>query len=297
MECGGDAVEQVMICLVGEQPVPNLLPIRHCKPNQVVLVCSQTTKRVSDNLERLLKGQFTVSSHEVPPYDIVDAQRNLEVYLSQQGWQGADLLFNLTGGTKPMSLAAFLLAQKLKSAVIYMESEGGQSLLYRYEWLDQLLKLRGPEIIQEKFSIDDYLKAHVGTYSYRKKKDDFSQLLHTKLQPHVDEILVGVSIDPNIEIDLIIRCGNNIGVAEVTTGRADKEKIDQLHSLTERGFLGTYIKRLLISAQQLELNNSELARAYGITVIDQLQVESGRLLRESKKRLINHVSQVLRGKR
>ncbi len=34
-------MKPVMICLVGEQPVPNLLPIRYCQPQQVVLVYSE----------------------------------------------------------------------------------------------------------------------------------------------------------------------------------------------------------------------------------------------------------------
>ncbi len=288
-------MKQVMVCLIGEQPVPNLLPIRHCQPQQVILVYSTTTKRVSDNLERLLKGKFVVLSHEVPPYDIVAAQKNLAEYLSQRNLQGTNLLFNLTGGTKPMSLAAFRLAQEQSVSVVYLQSEGGQSLLYRYEFDKGGLVLRERTVIGELLTIDDYLKAHVGKYQQRRQKDDFEQLVLNALQPHVSEIISGVSIGANIELDLTIRCGNQVGVAEVTTGEASKRKIDQLNSASRREFLGIYTKRFLIISQTLESNNRLLAEAYNIIVIELLGDSSSGLSEENRKRLVEAVTKELGG--
>jgi len=287
----------VMICLVGEQPVPNLLPIRHCKPKQVVLVYSATTKRVSENLQRLLKGQFEVLGQEVPPYDIVEAQESLAGYLCQQGWQGAELLFNLTGGTKPMALAAFLVAQEQGAPLIYFQSEGRQSLLYRYEWVNSALVPQKPVVIQESITIDDHLKAYAGKYGRRRRKTDgHVQLILDALSPHLDEIVEGVSIGPNIEIDLVMRCGNQVAVAEVTMGKVGKNKIDQLHSVCGREFLGTYTQRFLIVSQELESNNRALARAYNITVVERLVGSSGGLSEENRKRLVETVTKELGGR-
>ena len=47
-----------------------------------------------------------------------------------------------------------------------------------------------------------------------------------------------------MEIDLIFRCGNSIGIAELKTGKSatEKEGIDQLNAACAREYLGTYTK-------------------------------------------------------
>lgn len=45
------------------------------------------------------------------------------------------MIFNLTGGTKPMSLAAFLVAFQRKAPFVYFQTEGGHSLLFHYKLL------------------------------------------------------------------------------------------------------------------------------------------------------------------
>jgi hypothetical protein len=62
---------KTMLCLVGEQPVPTILPIRYCRPKEVVLVHTHTTKRVSDKLSPLLKTGCRVVPFEITAYDIL----------------------------------------------------------------------------------------------------------------------------------------------------------------------------------------------------------------------------------
>lgn len=284
-------MNRVMICLVGEQPVPNLLPIRHYRPQTAVLIHSERTKRVSENLEQLLREECSVLMLEIPPYNVEAATREIEQSLSEHGLRESNLIFNLTGGTKAMVLAAFQLAQEFHVPIVYLQSEGGQSDLHCYEWNSGRLAQRHPVTIRESLTIDDYLKAHVGRYGHRNKQDAYEQFVLHALQKHVDEIMSNVSIDPNIEIDLVIRRGNQVGIAEVTSGRANKGKIDQLHSVSGREFLGAYTKRFLIAHQELETNNRQLAQAYDITVIDGL----GDLPDEQSKRLVETVVSRLGG--
>lgn len=291
-------MKQVMVCLVGEQPVPNLLPIRHCQPQEVVLAYSSTTKCVSNNLEQLLKGEFSVVSHEVPPYDIVAAQKELAEYLSQNRWQETDLLFNLTGGTKPMSLAAFRVAQEKVAPIVYLQSEGGESVLYRYTFDDSGLSLQERIILDELLTIGDYLSAHgLGNYQRRSETDQFQQIVFQALQPHVSEILPGVSVGA-LEIDLLIRCGNQVGVAEVKSGKAAERKnsIDQLSTASQREFLGTYTKRFLILSRLLGTNNRALAEAHGHIIIELLDDHSGGLSKKDQTRLVETVTRALGGK-
>jgi hypothetical protein len=258
----------VMVCLVGEQPIPNLLPIRHCKPAQVILIETPTTKRIGDNLKRLLQPAFEIYSHPCPPYEIVAAQDALRDLLLRRVPKDPLLLFNVTGGTKPMCLATFQVASELRAPVVYLQSEGGENVLYRYSFQDDKLVLEKKEIIGELLNIDDYLRAHGLAYSRQETKNLFERFVFDALRPHVSEIVSGVAVD-TLEIDLVIRCQNQVGVAEVKSGKASQRKsgIDQLSTASQREFLGTYTKRLLIVDRNPGTNNQRLADAHGIRVI------------------------------
>jgi hypothetical protein len=74
--------ERAMVCLVGEQPVPNLLPIWHLRLRQIILIESPTTKCVGDNIEALLKPQHEVLRRKIDPYDVVSAENALRTLLN-----------------------------------------------------------------------------------------------------------------------------------------------------------------------------------------------------------------------
>lgn len=67
-----------MICFVGEQPLPNLLPIKFCCPSRVVLVFSNRTETVANNLSALLQSSVQIDLKEVEPYDVVETEKAIE---------------------------------------------------------------------------------------------------------------------------------------------------------------------------------------------------------------------------
>lgn len=115
-----------MICIIGEQPIPNLLPILHYKPTCVLLVHSKKTLFVAENLAAVVKSQQPQTRVEkcsvADAYDVADILDRIEKALNAQ--PATELLINLTGGTKPMMLAAFELALTRKASSFYFESEG-----------------------------------------------------------------------------------------------------------------------------------------------------------------------------
>ncbi|HSK70437.1 MAG TPA: DUF1887 family CARF protein [Pyrinomonadaceae bacterium] len=267
-----------MICLVGEQPVPNLLPIRSLMPQTVVLIMSNRTANVSENLKNLLAAKHIVIENPVDAYDLPKAQAELESFIKRNVWNPEQLIFNLTGGTKPMSLAAFCLAREMKAAVTYLQSEGGKSLLYTYDWQDGNLRLWQREEIKSLLTLDDYLRAYGrDDYFFDKTiKNDFGELFETAvfeaLKIFCDETPfrnVRFKSFSHVELDLVFRIGNQVGVAEVKTGKEpNKTSIDQLNSPTHREFLGTYTKKFLILHNELGSGNKKLTEAYRISVIE-----------------------------
>lgn len=286
---GGDKVKRVKVCLVGEQPVPNMLPIRHYRPNQVILVGSEKTKPVSEKLRKVLENEMNVSILPVDPYNIVDIKERLKEQLSNITYQ-AEIIVNVTGGTKIMSYAAIQVAQEFESKIVYLQSEKSQSKLYQYQFENSELLLLGTEIIEEALTIDEYLRIHIGSYGKRKRDENlFEQNVLEALRPYVSEIEPNVSFGTNTELDLVIRFENQVGVAEVTTGNPNKTKIDQLHSATRRETLGVYTKRFLIATRKLEQNNRILAEASDISVIELVSCSNDELSDEDREKLVKKV--------
>lgn len=264
-------MKKTMICLIGEQPVANLLPVLYCKPKTTLLIHSDRTQSVSKNLECVLtrKG-FAVSGQRIDEtYEITKAQSEMETLVSQPN-SDTELVFNVTGGTKPMSFAALRMAQKLKAPIVYLQSEGAKSLLYSYRFEGQDLMLeKDKEELGELITIDDYLRVH-GLKDWKQKKEieAFEKAVYDALNGNVSEIIPNVC-KGSLEIDLVIRCKNQVGVAEVKAGRKaeKKEGIDQLSTASQREYLGTYTNRFLIVDRQLPSNNADLAQAHRIRVI------------------------------
>lgn len=178
-----------------------------------------------------------------------------------------------------MALAAYRLAEQFMSPFLYLQSEGKKSVAYYYRF-----SARGPELekadeVPPVLNIDLYLKVHLGKYLEGEPKEEFERVLATVLRGELDE--VKTSIRPVelgvLEIDLVLRCGNHVGIAEVKTGgkARKKEGIEQIITAAEQRFLGTYTKKFLILDQEYEVNNRKLAMAHGITVIELPSAQKG----------------------
>lgn len=259
-----------LVLLVGEQPVPNLLTARHLKPGVVVLVYTTRTKDIASRLENLLQNCQCLLYRVDDPYHIPAIKRDLQEFLEQK-LAGYPLLFNLTGGTKPMSLAAFQVAFQRRDPFVYLQTEGGRSLLYHYQFTDQGdVQLKEREEISGTITLDDYLRVQVGDYTTEPLRDEFERQVHQTLQA-IPGLEIFTSVRPQgleaLEVDFVVRLGNQVGVIEVKTKGA-KAGIDQIQAVTEQRYLGTYVRKFLISGKPVDRNNKLLAQAYRIHVIE-----------------------------
>ncbi|MEM4168267.1 MAG: DUF1887 family CARF protein, partial [Candidatus Caldarchaeum sp.] len=141
----------MLLSLIGEQPIPVLLVDRALKPAQHILAHSERTRRVAENLETLLPHAQTLPLQD--PYDLEGIRTAFErVY--QPG-----MIFNLTGGTKPMAWAGYDVARSRGAQVVYLESEKKQSKLYRFDF-SNLEARQVNEILPSLLTVSDYLAAH-----------------------------------------------------------------------------------------------------------------------------------------
>ncbi len=98
----------VWICLVGEQPLPNVLPILPWLPERVVFLHTalKASREAAQRCAGFLKGRGVATSiHLTQAFD--PAETANDVLRLAVKHDPARILLNYTGGTKPMSLAAY----------------------------------------------------------------------------------------------------------------------------------------------------------------------------------------------
>lgn len=264
-----------LLHLIGEQPMPVLLPDRFLRPERSLLICSARTRPVAERLRRLMPH---AAVEETDAYDLPAILARLNSLVPAD----RPTVVNLTGGTKMMMLAAFALAMQRGWDCVYLESERPPATLHRYTTRSGL-KRQAQHKLPPLIKAADYLNAHLpGFRAEGFSRDDdgyltdgglFEQAVYQALQPHVDEVLAGVrpeGVADQIEMDLVIRIGNRVGVAEVKLGgrsKRPKQGIDQLSTATGREYLGTYTARFLITANPLPRSVLKLAEERQVTVV------------------------------
>jgi len=298
-------MSDVMFAFVGEQPIPNLLPIRYDQPSEVVLAYTESTREVSKRLEQVLHGSPQVHLSEVPPFEILVIRQTLEKLIIGRGWKASQIVFNLTGGTKAMALAGYGLAEELGSRFLYVQSEEVESRVYRYRFENGLALFEHEETIPGVITLDNYLKVHLGIYYCKSfsqtEGGKFEEIIYQILQPVVDEILSGIQHGGALDIDLVLRRANQVGIAEVKTGRTGRtsEGIKQLNTAGRREFLGIYAKKLLIVDMAWDHTLSglkDLAEASEIKVIElpSYDKKTGKLSNQDEERLVREVRETFR---
>ncbi|NPV86937.1 MAG: DUF1887 family protein [Anaerolineae bacterium] len=284
-----------LLSLVGEQPMPILLPARFLQPEENLLVCTQRTKKIATHLQNILGGGCRLHDLKAAPYNLQGVSEELHRLCTAGEW-----MVNLTGATKIMSLAAYRVAQQLQLPFVYLESENRRSLLYRYRFEgDRVLPLdpsQQPVALPELITLDDYLRAHVGGYDeggYHRGENGrldngglFEQAVGDALKNAGFEVKAGVrpkGVRDQIEIDLAFRLGNQAGIAELKLGGREnlKSGLDQLATAGGREYLGIYTAKFWIIARKLTGSANSLrslAQARGITIIELPNYQAGKAL-------------------
>ncbi|OQY88128.1 MAG: hypothetical protein B6D41_11245 [Chloroflexi bacterium UTCFX4] len=280
-----------LISLVGDQPAPNVIPVRHFAPKQVALIHTKLTQRRAEYIADVLGKSVVHPFCQTEAYRVDSIKASLSEYIERHGWNSDALIFNLTGGTKTMAIAALELAQQMGAAAFYYQTEENQSLLHVYHFDGAQLICQEPIPIRATLTIDEFLRLYIGRYEKGEFKNDFERNVAAALEqlgadyescPNLR--LTGVG--PNVEIDGVVRFHNTIGVIEVCVHATKKDGIDQLAGVTDQKTLGTYTKKFLVSVDELHANDQALATAYRIIPI---VLPSGRgqtLAQADKQKLI-----------
>lgn len=281
------SVDTVLISMVGHQALPNLLTIQYLKPTFVILLHSAAP----DVLQRkhFLVDLLPQECREIPspgavdPWDIRSIPQMLPSLIRRRKLDQMDLLLDLTGGTKAMSLGLAHAAQQLPNAkMIYVESAQGDSILYFYEYNDRKeLQRDAGKTLPELLTLDMFFRVYQGDFDTSPKStaspDSISRMFEDDVaaqfaQLRSLEIMRSVRPAAAEEIDITMRYRNQVAIVECKTGKkgGKLDGVMQLSNLASDRYLGTYTRKILAvqAVYSEKADNLEVARRHDVFVLE-----------------------------
>lgn len=290
----------ILLSLLGEQPIPNLLPLwQFPRFNAVRFALTDTTRRVAEQIQRAvpldpaLARLTLLPAVHLPAYDIQKARLGISRTISAHLEAGETLCLNLTGGTKIMSLAALQAAFGTGVDLMYVSTEDNSFIFLRSD---------GTEYRREPISIavdvGQYLRPHGLEISdnqafnpdYRrfadpppKEGDPLERLVYTRAVDSglFDDVRRNLFIrrtdqqNPvTNELDVVVTRNGRLAVCSCkATQRIDPDDLYELSSLSRREFAGIYCGKVLATTAPVTDAALARARAWGIRLVygDQLE--------------------------
>lgn len=161
-------MKTILIQLIGVQSLPNLYTLVALKPDILVNVYSKRTKKQENCLNQAIKDiseNLKIESIYLEDFPTTEATRAaLTSYCSKVENNDNTIIINLTGGTKLMSIGAYLVAKAAGFPSVYLDTQshkfhdGGTS---KDSVIEDILK--GNESTKElaaTIPLDSILKAH-----------------------------------------------------------------------------------------------------------------------------------------
>lgn len=157
---------KILLCLLSDQHVPNLLSVHHFRPDRLVLVETTAMRKrgVAANFLRALQlGGLDYGDR--CDIESLDAEDNLDAVRTVLrrafgNYPLAEWIANVTGGTKPMSIAAFEFFKATAGRVVYTNFMRPNILL--------ALDSTNEETCEYKLSIKEFLAG----YGFESRKAD-----------------------------------------------------------------------------------------------------------------------------
>lgn len=114
---------KIQVCLVAKEAIVNISPIldQALKPQKVILIVSPQMQQYAANLTQVLKKDAQVDVmewHIDDAWDIEHIRTRLMELL--ETLDESEITLNATGGTKPMSIAAFDVFRAYEKAIFYV---------------------------------------------------------------------------------------------------------------------------------------------------------------------------------
>ncbi|GER94300.1 DUF1887 domain-containing protein [hot springs metagenome] len=120
-------MSHVHVCLVSEQPIPNLTTVLQFKPDRVVLLKTKEMEEKARFLAEVLKKkQYDVEAELIDAYDINNVIKVSESLINKCG--DCEVSLNITGGTKIGTLGTFQVFYTSGKRIFYVDTKDNKIL-------------------------------------------------------------------------------------------------------------------------------------------------------------------------
>lgn len=142
----------VHVCLVSEQPIPNLTTVLQFRPDEVILLKTKEMEEKASFLENVIKKKnFNISSELIEAYDMDNVISVSDSIITQ--CNDCRVTMNITGGTKIGTLGTFQAFYTAGKEIYYVDTLHNRILTIAGE-------TKKSQPINVKISIDDYLAVY-----------------------------------------------------------------------------------------------------------------------------------------
>ncbi|MEM7128532.1 MAG: hypothetical protein AAF702_19520 [Chloroflexota bacterium] len=288
---------KILISLVGHQPLPTLMAMRYLQPDKVILLSSndpqvitlrnhlaRSGKEISllpvetDQLARTIE---IIEPTPVDPWNILSITKRLSHVLRRE--TNAQLICDVTGGTKAMSIGLTQVARERDAEIVYIDSDTLDTRMWRYCFVEGQLGMNhdDPEQIPPLVTIQDLFYLYLGHESLQYKPNTqesqgswFERDVRAGFQSLVDDIEQSVLVvtSGKEEADLVLRKKNRFAIVECKSLKKFNMKgIHQLNNIASERYLGTYTGKILAvnlsEPESLTSEDMKIANQHNIAIL------------------------------
>ncbi|MDA8241185.1 MAG: DUF1887 family CARF protein [Nitrospiraceae bacterium] len=144
-------MSHIHVCLVSDQPIPNLTTVLQFRPGTVILLVTEEKIHEAKRLKKIIaKHGITVKSERIAAYDLNSVIAMCDGIIRQCA--ACDVSLNITGGTKIGTMGAFQAFYSAGKPIFYVNTKDNEIL--------QLSPDEKKFKIATTVSVKDYLLAH-----------------------------------------------------------------------------------------------------------------------------------------
>lgn len=175
-------MSNIHVCLVSDQPIPNLIPFRidELRPEIIIFLVTSDMNVQFERLKKVINiwdGSIKIEKRPIEPYNLESA---IETCLSTLAEiENEKVTLNVTGGTKIMALAAFEVFKE--HSIIYVDTRDRQILQI------------SPDMKRLEFKDVVKIKPYLAAYGQDIRKDDTNQVRIRGHYPVIEKLVSGVS--------------------------------------------------------------------------------------------------------
>lgn len=234
-------MSHIHVCLVSDQPIPNLTTVLQFKPDTVMLLKTKEMEEKARLFEDVLKNHgFDVRSEIIEAYDINNVITVSESLINK--CKNCDVSLNITGGTKVGTLGTFQAFYTQNKPIFYVNTKDNKiiKLFPESEHIEDTIKVS--------ISIKDYLAAYgflINSYvkddSYIFKRKQLTEHLvrrpeiigelNYKLHKFDDKTILPITADISTDSKLEALLGLLEGVVKKGKGKIQISNYDDLRYL------------------------------------------------------------------